>query len=100
MVKELGRDWLTTDEVAALMGIKPASVSQQASNARKLKEKWDPDFPQPVAQKITIYSREEVMKYLDLRAQRNPNRKGRPPAVSNRTEAEKAEEMKKESGEE
>ena len=80
--KELGRDWLTTDEVASLMGIKPASVSQQASNARKKLPKWDHEFPQPVVQKVTIYSRQEVEDYIKLREQRNPNRVGRPARVS------------------
>lgn len=92
MVKELGRNWLTTDEVAALLGIKATSVSQQASNARKKLDKWDHDFPQPVAQKVTIYSRKEVEAYVELRAKRNPNRRGRPPVVPAKGVQESSEE--------
>ncbi|XAS69926.1 hypothetical protein V3C33_21065 (plasmid) [Micrococcaceae bacterium Sec5.7] len=78
----LGEGWLTTDEAAELLGIQPQSFITQASAARKKQPKFDPDFPQPVVQKVTIYARKDIEDYMAARAARNPNRRGRPTKVA------------------
>lgn len=72
------RDWLTTEEVAELMGLKATSVASLSHAARKGVPGANPNFPQPVAQKVTLYERQDVLRFLEERA-KNPSRLGRPP---------------------
>ncbi|MEA5457320.1 helix-turn-helix domain-containing protein [Sinomonas sp. JGH33] len=77
MTDELGRDWLTTDEVAELLGLKPTTVAQASYQARKGGGGMYENFPQPRFQKVTIYSRADIEAYMKSR-----RKAGRPPKAA------------------